>query len=175
MSRASRLTEKRQQQWVHCWAPLFRLFWLLLFLIHLVPVYAVSQRFLKSPSLGNVVSLFVLFGILTLSALKALDVACLRIPLNRRSVLGLVLLAMWVHGDFVAHKLPDAITIESTIAISVVVIAALRRRWEPRFTSLAAFLLRLKQAFHAVIDTPMTSRTPLVLLHQVPPRAPPRR
>jgi hypothetical protein len=162
-------------QWFRRWSPLFRTLWLLLFLVHLVPVYAVSKRFLQNPSLGNVVSLFVLFGILTLSALKMLDVAYLRVPLNRRSIFGLIVLALWVHGDVVAHKLPEAITIESTITLTLFALVAMRRVRFPWAASLTAFLLKLQQFCRALFFAPAVRPLPLLLLHQVPPRAPPRR
>ncbi len=175
MSSSERQRECLKQQWIDRWSPLFRTIWLLLFLVHLVPIYVVSQRFLKSPSLGNVVSLLVLFVIVTLSALKTLDVACLRIPLNRRSIMGLILIALWVHGDVVVQKLPEYITEETSITLTPVVMAAMRRRLVLWFTHLAAFLLQLKQQCYYIVDSLKASTTPLVLLCHVPPRAPPRR
>lgn len=155
------------------WGNVLRLVWLFLFLIHLIPVVAVSVRFFKNPSLSNIASLGVLFAILTLSALKSLDVACLRIPLNRRSLLGVLLVAMWIHGDVVLNKLPDCITLESTLAVSAIMVVSAHRFFRKLLAQLAIGVARLHQSFKYWIEGKYVTSPLVDELLGISPRAPP--
>ncbi|MBL8824645.1 MAG: hypothetical protein JNJ77_18815 [Planctomycetia bacterium] len=172
--RRQRLLEREQRR-QFVWSIVARLFWLFLFLVHLYPVWVVSARFFQNPSFSNMVSLGVLYGILTLSALKTLDVAWLRIPLNRRSWLGLLLVAMWIHGDFVVKQLPDALTVESSIVVVTGVLAAGGRFIRHVLQRTASRISRIIQTFNSYLAEVLLPRPVHVILPVVAPRAPPVR
>lgn len=119
------------------------------------------------------VSLGALYGILTLSALKTLDVAWLRIPLNRRSWLGLLLVAMWIHGDFVVKQLPDALTVESSIVVVSGVLAVGGRFIRRTLLRAASPIRRVIQAFNSYLAEVQLPQPVHVILPLASPRAPP--
>lgn len=135
----------------------------------------VSVRFFQQPSFSNIVSLGALYGILTLSALKTLDVAWLRIPFNRRSWLGLLLVAMWIHGDFVVMQLPDALTVESSIGVVTGVLATGGRFIRHVLQRDASRISRIIQTFNSYLAEVQLPRPVHVILPVVAPRAPPIR
>lgn len=171
--RQRHLEKSQRRQFV--WNILARFFWLFLFLVHLYPVWVVSARFFQNPSFSNMVSLGALYGILTLSALKTLDVAWLRIPLNRRSWLGLLLVAMWIHGDFVVKQLPDALTVESSIMVVTGVLAAGGRFIRRVLLKAVTRITRIIQAFYSYLAEVQIPTPVHVILPVVSPRAPPVR
>lgn len=154
---------------------MLRLVWVALFVIHLFPAAAVSVRFFKNPSLANSVSLLVLSGILTLAALKALDFAWLRIPLNRRSLLGIVLVAVWIHGDMLIDRLPDYITVESTLSFSVGIVAGSARLIKKLQAQLARLMTQQGVGFSKALDDGFIPVQLYAGWRQVSPRAPPIR
>lgn len=154
---------------------MLRFVWLFLFVVHLYPATAVSLRFFKNPSLANMVSLFIVSGILTLAALKTLDIAWLRIPLHRRSVLGIVLLAVWIHGDMAATRLPDYVNVESTLMLSVSLVAGSSRFLKTVRTHLAYLLARASVSFSRVQEEAFLTFRVVVSCLQASPRAPPLR
>ena len=73
------------------WYVVSRVVWTLLFLVHIIPVVAVSSRIASAPTLKNALSLLLLLGIMALAALKAFDVKCLRIRIRGKGWCALVL------------------------------------------------------------------------------------
>jgi hypothetical protein len=94
-----------------------RVLWALLFLVHMIPAVAVANRLLNTCTAKGVFSLAAIAAIMALAALKTINVPWLRVPLCRRSWCGLLLVALIIHGDFVAHRLPDCIVLEAATPI----------------------------------------------------------
>jgi len=157
------------------WYVVSRVVWTLLFLVHIIPVVAVSSRIATAPTLKNGLSLLVLLGIMALSALKALDVPWLRVRIRGKGWCALVLVALLIHGDFVGSKLPEFVVLESSVTLIVAVTLLNRRYLKTIQTLLTAWVLQLSQAFNSWLEEVFVAQ---VLSHGFAlsvPRGPPSR
>jgi hypothetical protein len=157
------------------WYVVSRIVWTLLFLVHIIPVVAVSSRIATAPSLKNCLSLLLLLGIMALSALKALDVKWMRLRLRSKGWCALVLVALLIHGDFVGSKLPDFIVLESSITLIAAMTLLNRRYLKSIQKLLTAWVLQLSQAFNSWLEEVFVAQ---VLPHGFAlsvPRGPPSR
>ncbi len=155
------------------WYVVSRVVWTLLFLVHIIPVVAVSSRIATAPTLKNGLSLLLLLGIMALAAMKALDVKWLRIQIRGKGWCALVLVALLIHGDFVGSKLPDFVVLESSVTLIAAMTLLNRRYLKTIQKSLTAWMLPLSQAFNYWLEEVLVSQ---VLPHGFAlsvPRGPP--
>jgi len=157
------------------WYVVSRVVWTLLFLVHIIPVVAVSSRIATEPTLKNGLSLLLLLGIMALAALKSLDVQWLRVRIRGKGWCALVLVALLIHGDFVGSKLPDFVVLESSVTLIAATTLLNRRYLKTIQKSLTAWVLQLSQAFNSWLEEVFVAQ---VLPHGFAlsvPRGPPSR
>jgi len=128
------------------WNVAARVAWALLLLVHIVPVVAVISRLAISPSPKSMLSLAALIGIMAIAGLKAVDVPWLRLRLSRKSWCALIMVALLIHGDFVAKQIPDYLVLQSTITLTIAVTVLTRRFLKNIQKSFAASCCAFQQA-----------------------------